>query len=95
MLESANNIETLVSSVEDNNINLRYEAADIEQELMDLHQEIPPALQNVVPGERLGKLFESWTNEKYYQGDPGLLQFSNELWLTQEEFEKELQQDNL
>jgi len=85
--DGADRIEELIESIELNNTELRYEAADIELELEELHREIPPELQHVVPGQRIQKLVGDWASAEFFGGDQNFMQYSNALWLTREEFE--------
>jgi hypothetical protein len=85
--DGASRIEELIDSIELNNTELRYEAADVELELEELQREIPPALRHVVPGQRMQQLVDDWASADFFGGDPNLMQYSDALWLTREEFE--------
>ena len=87
MLDGADRIEELIESIEVNNTELRYEAADVELELEELQREIPAELQHVVPGVRMQKLLGEWSSAEFFDGDLDFIEYRNALWLTQAEFE--------
>lgn len=91
--ERADQIDLLINSIDDNNLDLRNDVAEIEGDLEKLEAANPgQRAGNSVPGEKVDRLLNEWADEDVY-ADEDMKKYTTELWVSLEEFEKQLKNE--
>ena len=91
--ERADQIDLLINSIDDNNLDLRNDVAEIEGDLERLEAANPGQRAGCsVPGEKVDRLLKEWADEDVY-ADEDMKKYTAELWVSLEEFEKQLKNE--
>jgi len=85
--ERVEKLDELIDSIDDNNLDLKNDVAEIEAELDKLEKSKEHKAACFIPGEKVNKLLTNWANEEL-MFDEDIKRYSNELWVSLEEFEK-------
>ena len=90
--ESAERIEELIHDVDDNNLNLKNDIVQIEEDLEKLELEkkkANPRSYRQVPGDELHKLMEKWGKDHLYEPEE-IMEYADCLWISLEKYENQL-----
>jgi hypothetical protein len=89
VLKRTKDINDMIESIEENNIDLRNDVFDCENALAELENERHPGTHHIIPGNKISDLMEAWGKDEIWY-DEDIAKWSSELWMSLQEFEKHL-----
>ena len=83
-------IDELISSIDDNNSELRGEILECYDEMEEIAEERKQKMYPIVPGAEIARALEEWDerNDSTVCSDHDLRKFTSELWVSLQQYEQ-------